>query len=76
MDSNGNLTAVFGIAPPFKIWASERTLLGAWSAPVQLSALGNDGIFPAVGVDAGGNVTAVWFDDVSSNVFAATKPLE
>jgi hypothetical protein len=40
--------------------AASRPAGGAWGAPTLVSATGEEAAFPVVGLDAGGDLTAVW----------------
>ncbi|MCI0381962.1 MAG: hypothetical protein L0207_02780 [Chlamydiae bacterium] len=50
--------------------------LKGWSIPINLSASGQDAVFPQVAVDPGGNAIAVWirFNGANFVIQAATKP--
>ncbi len=67
---DGNVTLMWGTSPANTVLASERTLLGAWSAvPITLSV--GMAFLPQVGVDASGNIIGTWQED--TNILFARK---
>lgn len=77
IDSNGNAVAVWrgfdGINDI--IQAAMKPFGQPWSAPVDLSAAGEDADWPAVGMDALGNAVTLWARSNGTNIViqAATK---
>lgn len=81
LDSAGEATAVWsrfnGAKPAHSvIQAASRPAGGAWSGPVDVSDPAQNAQTPAVAIDAGGAVTAVWsrFDGSDYIVQAAERP--
>jgi hypothetical protein len=77
LDSNGNATAVWAQMGTnvYNIWSNSYTTGGDWGAAqlIESSDSGDAGL-PWVGVDAGGNVTALWMqsidNDATFNIYA------
>ncbi len=75
MDMNGLATLIWyeqTFMVGFKVYASEKPLGGSWDAVATLLSGSGGAIYPAVGIDAAGNVTGTWED--SQNIVAALKP--
>jgi hypothetical protein len=62
VDPPGNTTAIWQRfnGSNWIIQSAERPAGGAWSGPVDLSAVGQDASIPHVALDPQGNATAVW----------------
>jgi hypothetical protein len=79
VDPLGNATAVWRRfnGSNWIIQSAERQAGGAWSAPVDLSAAGQDAKFPEMTVDPLGNATAVWRRFNGSNwiIQSAERPV-
>jgi hypothetical protein len=78
-DAQGGATVVWGSSPmtgddPVDeiVWAAHRPAGGAWDPPVKLAV---EGFTPHLGVDAEGTVTAVWRQNDSQAVQAASLSL-
>jgi hypothetical protein len=77
LDAQGNATAVWqrSNGPNTIVQSATRPAGGAWSAPDDLSATGQNAATPQFTVDAQGNATAVW-QRANGNLFvqSATRP--
>ena len=73
-DAAGNVTAVWTemVGPDTYVRSSYRPVGGTWSPAVDVSGAGPIVIAPSVGVDAAGNVTAVWQLSGSPGSFVQT----
>jgi hypothetical protein len=79
VDGQGDAVAVwtsFDSSATAIVQAAARPAGGAWQAPVNLSAAGQNAQNPQVAVDGQGNAVAVWpgFDGTSQIVQAAARP--
>lgn len=77
VDPAGNATAVWARfdGNHFRIQSSRRPVGGSWSAPVDLSAGGQNASAPQVAIDRSGNATAVWlrYDGISERVQSSRR---
>ena len=73
MDNSGNATAVWS-SPAAQLYSATKTLGGAWSPAVPISAAASNFIqLPELVVDSRGSVTAVWDqNDGTNSVYSAT----
>lgn len=73
LDDRGNATAVWS-SPAAQLYSATKTLGGAWSPAVPISAAASSFIqLPELVVDSRGSVTAVWDqNDGTNSVYAAT----
>jgi hypothetical protein len=79
VDANGNATAVWTRSNGINniTQSSTKPFNGSWQGtPDDLSALGQDALFPQIVVDANGNATAVWgrFNGTNWIIQSSTKP--
>ena len=82
VDAQGAATVIWlsEVAVGYTVRASTHPLGGTWSPPQDLSAVGADpgeGDEPGLAVDAAGNATVVWSQDVGTPqevVQTATRP--
>lgn len=79
IDSAGNVTATWRVAesPGYTIQAATKSPTGVWSAPANVSAVGQATSGTSLVVDGSGNVTAVWsfYTGSGRQLFGSTKPL-
>lgn len=77
VDKAGNTTAVWtGSDGTNKIiQTATRPVSGAWSAPSDLSAGGENATSPQIAIDAAGNATAIWHrPSAEADIQTATRP--
>jgi hypothetical protein len=78
VDPAGNAVAVWSRfdGTNDRVQAASKPVGGAWGAPVDLSAPGEDAAEPQVAIDPGGNVVAAWsrFNGANEIIQAASKP--
>jgi hypothetical protein len=69
LDASGNATAVWSRYNGTNqfVQSAVRPAGGSWSAPVDLSATGQDAFNPQVAVDGSGNATAIWYGTNGTN---------
>jgi len=79
IDSAGNVTATWRVTESsgYTIQAATKTSTGSWSAPANVSAVGQATSGTSLVVDGSGNVTAVWSFNTGSGrqLYGSTKPL-
>lgn len=77
VDLNGNSTVDWMRfdGSNYIIQASTSSFGGGWSAPVDLSASGEDAFFPKVVADSQGNATAIWARSNGTNFIAQSSSL-
>ncbi len=65
IDEQGDVVVGFTRSDPAGpiVWSAYRPAGGSWLPSVQLSQPGHYGVFPALALDALGNVVAVWSED-------------
>ena len=77
-DASGNALAVWirSNGTNYIVQSSSRPAGGAFAAPVDLSAIGQDGLQPQVAFDASGNALAVWTrsDGTNDIVQSSSRP--
>ncbi|MDQ3765420.1 MAG: hypothetical protein M3460_29395 [Actinomycetota bacterium] len=77
VNAQGNAVAIWRRGTTFNaiVQAAARPAGGAWQAPINLSAPGQDASIPQVAVDAQGNAVAVWrrFNGTNDIVQAAVR---
>lgn len=78
IDSLGNIRAIWVRfnGSNYILQGSNRSILGFWSSPVNISATGQDVGWMKIAMDPQGNCVAIWdvFDGVNSKVQAARLP--
>ncbi len=78
VDQVGNAVAVWSRfdGTVYRVQAASKPVGGAWGAPVDLSAAGEDAGEPNVAIDPAGNAVAVWSRSNGANTIiqAASKP--
>ena len=79
IDNAGNITATWRVTESsgYTIQAATKTSTGSWSAPANVSAVGQATSGTSLVVDGSGNVTAVWSFNTGSGrqLYGSTKPL-
>lgn len=79
VDPAGNAVAVWSRfdGTDYRVQAASKPVAGAWGAPVDLSAPGEDAGEPQVAIDPAGNAVAAWSRSNGANTIiqAASKPV-
>ena len=78
IDDSGNLTAVWRTSenPHYTLQSATKTPGGTWTAPVNITPVGQTISGTSLVVDGSGGITAVWsfFDGTGYQLLSATKP--
>lgn len=76
VDSKGNATAVWlwSLGESSVVQSATRPVGGSWSAPVDVSAVGQAAFFFDVALDPQGGATAVWENESKGTIQSAARP--